>query len=110
MVVREWNRRGKEEGLWEPVCIQEMIEEQAVRQEQRIAVVCAGEELSYEELNGRANQLAWYLRKLGVGREMRVGICLERSVEMVVAVLGVLKAGGAYVPLEPSYPAERLGY
>ena len=110
MVVTEWNRSGKEEARWEPVCIQQMIEEQAARQGERSAVVCAGQELSYEELNGRANQLAAYLRKLGVGREMRVGICLERSVEMVVAVLGVLKAGGAYVPLEPSYPAERLGY
>src|SRR5579859_832435 len=66
--------------------------------------------MSYEELNRRANQLGHYLRKLGVRPEMRVGICLERSFEMVVGLLGILKAGGAYLPLDPSYPPERLAY
>ena len=65
-------------------------------------------QLSYGELNERANQLAGYLRRLGVGLEDRVGLCLPRSMEMVVAMLGVLKAGAAYVPLDPQYPLERL--
>jgi len=69
-----------------------------------VAVVCGEEQLSYQEVNERANQLAHYLRGMGVGPEVRVGLCLERSAEMVVSLLGVLKAGGAYVPLEPSYP------
>jgi amino acid adenylation domain-containing protein len=73
-------------------------------------VVFEGQQLSYGELNRRANQLGRYLRKLGVGPEVRVGICLERSLEMVVAVLGVLKAGGAYVPLDPGLPSERLEF
>src|SRR5207248_11171983 len=63
-------------------------------------------ELNYRELNQRANQLAHYLKNLGVGPEVCVGICLGRSVEMIVSILGVLKAGGAYVPLEPDYPSE----
>src|SRR5207253_1764769 len=62
------------------------------------------------ELNRRANQLAHYLREAGVGPEVRVALCLERSLEMVIGLLGVLKAGGAYVPLDPSYPVERLSY
>jgi amino acid adenylation domain-containing protein len=111
VVVREWNQPGSEERAPAPAgCIQQMIEEQARLHGGQVAVACAGQELSYRELNGRANQLAAYLRKLGVGPEMRVGLCLERSVEMVVALLGVVKAGGAYVPLESSYPAERLAY
>ena len=69
-----------------------------------------GERLSYGELNRRANQLGHYLRKQGVGPEVRVGICVERSLEMVVGMLGILKAGGAYVPLDPEYPEERLEY
>ena len=68
-----------------------------------------GERLSYGELEARANRLARHLRRLGVGPEVRVGLCVERSAEMVVALLGILKAGGAYVPLDPSHPAERLG-
>src|SRR5205814_1222470 len=75
-----------------------------------VAVVYEGEEISYRELNQRANQLAHYLRKKGVGPEVLVGLCVERSVEMVVGLLGILKAGGAYVPLDPSYPAERLEF
>src|SRR5207248_134537 len=67
-------------------------------------------QLSYRELNKRANQLAHYLRCSGVGADVRVGICIERSLEMVIAVLGVLKAGGAYVPMDPAYPSERLSF
>src|SRR5262249_55571381 len=75
---------------------------------ERVAVVWEGGEISYGDLNRRANRVAHYLRKLGVGAEVRVGICVERSVEMVVGLLGILKAGGAYVPLDPEYPEERL--
>ena len=68
------------------------------------------QQLSYRELNNRANQLAHYLRKLGVGPEILVGICIDRSLEMIVALLGILKAGGAYLPLDPQYPKERLAF
>ena len=67
-------------------------------------------ELTYRELNARANQLAHYLRSVGIGPEVLVGLCLERSIEMVVGIVGIVKAGGAYVPLDPSYPVERLAF
>src|SRR2546429_1980057 len=73
-------------------------------------MICGGKQVSYQTLNQQANQLAHYLRKHRVGPEARVGLCMERSVEMVVGLLGILKAGGAYVPLDPSYPAERLTF
>jgi len=69
-----------------------------------------GQRLTYGELNRRSNQLAHYLREQGVRPDERVGICVERSIEMVVGLLGILKAGGPYVPLDPSYPSERLQY
>src|SRR5207249_1086050 len=69
-----------------------------------------GQPWSYRELHERANQLAHFLRKLGVGPEIPVGICMERNPQLVMAILGVLKAGGAYVPLDPNYPVERLKY
>ena len=75
----------------------------------RVAVVYEGEQISYRELNRRANQLGAYLRRMGVGPEVLVGVCLERGLEMMVGLLGVLKAGGAYLPLDPKYPLERLG-
>jgi amino acid adenylation domain-containing protein len=75
-----------------------------------IAVVDHDDSLTYQELNNKANQLAHYLRSMGVGRETLVGLCVERSIEMIVALLGILKAGGAYVPLDPGYPEERLKY
>jgi amino acid adenylation domain-containing protein len=74
------------------------------------ALSCEGVELSYGELNRRANRLAWRLRELGVGAEARVGLCVERSPELVVGVLGIVKAGGAYVPLDPAYPRQRLSW
>ena len=74
-------------------------------------MVCGEEEVSYGELNARANRLAHYLRGKGVGPEVMVGICVERSLEMVVGLLGILKAGGVYVPLDPGVPpAERLAF
>ncbi|HEX7518206.1 MAG TPA: amino acid adenylation domain-containing protein [Chthoniobacterales bacterium] len=88
--------------------IHKLFEEQARRTPMAVAVVFEGTQLSYEELNRRANQVARRLQKLDVGRDVPVGVCLDRSSEMVIAVLGVLKAGGAYVPLDPAYPAERL--
>ncbi len=90
--------------------IHELFEEQVERTPDSVAVVFEGEAVTYRELNRRANQLAHYLIGLGVGPEVLVGICLERSMKMVVAVLGVLKSGGAYIPLDPSYPRERLRF
>src|SRR6202023_3797994 len=90
--------------------VHELFEEQVQRTPQAVAVVYEGQSLTYAELNGRANQLARYLREKGVGADQLVGICVERSLEMVVGLLGVLKAGGAYVPLDPDYPPERLAY
>ena len=91
-------------------CLPALLEAQAERSPDATAVVYEEERLSYRELNARANQLAHYLRKLGVGREVLVGICMERSLEMMVGLLGILKAGGAYVPLDPAYPEERLAF
>jgi amino acid adenylation domain-containing protein len=91
-------------------CIHALFEAQAARTPQAVAAVYEGEALTYAELNARANQLAHLLRRRGVGPEVRVGICLDRGLEMVVSILAVLKAGGAYVPLDPAYPAERLAF
>jgi non-ribosomal peptide synthetase component F len=84
------------------------IEQQAARALQAIAVSCAGQSLSYGELNSRANQLAHKLIASGVGPDVRVGLAVERSLDMLVGLLAMLKAGGAYVPLDPTYPEERL--
>jgi non-ribosomal peptide synthetase component F len=86
----------------------ELIEEQVRRTPEAVAVSCEDQELSYQELNRRANQMARHLQALGVGPDVCVGLCLERSVEMVVGMLAILKAGGAYLPLDPEYPLERL--
>ncbi|MFQ5796950.1 MAG: condensation domain-containing protein, partial [Candidatus Bipolaricaulia bacterium] len=91
-------------------CLQELIETQVERTPEAIAVSMEGESLSYHELNSRANQLAHYLRNRGVRPEVRVAIYMERSLEMLVGLLGILKAGGAYVPLDPDYPRERLAF
>ena len=104
----EWN--ATERPYAADACVHELFEAQVDRTPVAVAVSYEGEQLSYGELNARANRLARHLRTLGVGPDVRVGVCLERSIELVVALLGVLKAGGAYVPLEPSYPAERLSY
>jgi len=91
-------------------CIHQLIEEQTDRAPEAVAISFEGEILSYGELDRRANQLAHYLRKRGVGPDVLVGICLERSPQIYVAILGVLKAGGAYVPLDPGYPRDRLQF
>jgi amino acid adenylation domain-containing protein/FkbM family methyltransferase len=106
-VMYEWNATHRE--YEREKCVHELFEEQAERAPEAVAAVFEDEVLSYGELNRRANQLAHYLRGLGVGPDARVGICLERSLEMVVGLLAMLKAGGAYVPLDAGYPAERLG-
>ncbi|NEQ64891.1 MAG: amino acid adenylation domain-containing protein [Symploca sp. SIO2D2] len=91
-------------------CIHQLFEEQVEKNHDAIAVVFENQQLTYKQLNQRANQLAHHLQSLGVGPEVLVGICVERSLEMVVGLLGILKAGGAYVPLDPNYPQERLSY
>ncbi|QKQ75236.1 non-ribosomal peptide synthetase [Nostoc sp. TCL240-02] len=91
-------------------CIHELFEEQVEKTPYAIAVVYEDESLTYQQLNLRANQLAHYLQTLGVGAEVLVGICVERSPLMLVGLLGILKAGGAYVPLDPAYPQERLAF
>src|SRR5499426_3257775 len=88
----------------------QLVEAQAARQPDALALVCAAQHLTYGALHRRANQLAHHLRHLGVGPDVLVGLCVERSVAMVVGLLGILKAGGAYVPLDPTYPAERLAW
>ncbi len=89
-------------------CIHQLFEVQAEQTPDAVAVVYEDQHLSYSELDRRANQLAHYLRKLNVGPEVLVGLCVERSLEIMVALLGILKAGGSYVPLDPGYPQERL--
>ena len=89
-------------------CLHERFEEQAARKPDSIAVVCEANKITYGELNQRANQLGHYLRELGIGPEHTVGLYLERSVDLVVAVLGILKAGGAYVPIDSTFPKERV--
>lgn len=91
-------------------CLHELLEIQAQKAPEAVAVVFEEQALTYKELDRRANQLANYLRGLGIACEDRTGICLERSLDMIVALLGTLKAGGAYVPLDPEYPAERIAY
>jgi amino acid adenylation domain-containing protein len=90
--------------------IHHLFEAQVERTPGAVAVVFENQQLTYQELNARANQLAHYLQNLGVGPEVLVGICLERSLDMIVGLLGILKAGGAYVPLDPAYPQQRLAF
>ena len=91
-------------------CIHEHFEAQVLRTPDATALIAQEQRVTYADLNRRANQLAHYLRKLGVGPEVLVGICMERSPEMLVGILGILKAGGAYVPLDPAYPKDRLAF
>ncbi|MBC7957202.1 MAG: AMP-binding protein, partial [Cytophagales bacterium] len=109
LLLRGWNETDRQ---WEagPCSVQGRFEAQVQRGPDAVAVVFEGQTLSYVQLDERANQLAHHLRELGVGPDVAVGLCVHRSLEMVVALLGILKAGGAYVPLDPSYPPERLAF
>ena len=106
-LLEEWNRTGR---AYAPETVDALFAAQAARTPDAVAVECGAERLSYAELERRAGGVAEALRSRGVGPESRVGICMERSAEMVAAVLGTLRAGGAYVPLDPSHPAERIAY
>ena len=107
-LLREWNDTALPAG--EVLCLHELFEIQAARAPEAIAVVDGDRRWTYRELDRRAGHLARHLRALGVGPEVRVGICLERSAEMIAGLLAILKAGGAYVPLDPGYPGERLAF
>lgn len=91
-------------------CVQQLIEEQAARTPEALAVIYQDTRLTYRELNERANQLAHALCQLGVKAETLVGLCMERSLEMIIGLVAILKAGGAYIPLDPTYPAERIAF
>lgn len=104
----EWNNTQTDHP--KNLCVHQLFEAQVEQTPDAIAVVFKDQQLTYRELNAQANQLAHYLRKHGVGPEVLVWICVERSLEMVIGILGILKAGGAYVPLDPVYPKERLTF
>ena len=104
----EWN--ATDVAYPQELCLHQLIEQQAERTPDAIAVVFGDSEITYRELNQRSNQLAHHLRQLGVTANSLVAICIDRSVEMMVGLLGILKAGGGYVPLDPAYPQERLAF
>lgn len=106
--LAEWNATRAEFPIQK--CVHELFQEQVERTPNAVALVFQDEELTYRELNRRADRLAEELRGLGVGPEVRVGLCVERSLEMMVSLLGILKAGGCYVPLDPTYPKDRLAF
>jgi amino acid adenylation domain-containing protein len=106
--LEEWNATDVK--FPREVAVHELVEMQAEKTPNHVAVVFDGRELTYGEMNRRANRVAYYLRGLGVGPEIIVGICMERSIEMLVGLLGILKSGGAYLPLDPQYPKERLAH
>ena len=106
-MLREWSA-GPDPGQGPDV--EDLITEQAEARPRAVAVVCAGDQLTYGQLNERSNQLARYLRKRGVRPEVPVGVCLERSIDQVIALVAILKAGGAYVPLDPEAPDARTQY
>ncbi len=104
----EWNQTQAE--YPQDKVIHQLFEEQVEKTPDAIAVIFEDKKLTYQQLNEKANQLGHYLQKLGVKPETLVGICVERSLEMIIGLLGILKAGGAYVPLDPQYPPERLNF
>ena len=108
MMLLDWNKTKRD--FPREKCLHELFELQVEKAPGRVAIIFGEERLSYRQLNERANQLGNHLRKLGVGPDALVGICVERSIEMVVGILGIMKAGGAYVPLDPAYPQERLNF
>jgi amino acid adenylation domain-containing protein len=107
-ILVEWNDTQRE--YPRDACIHELFQWQARRTPDAVALVFQDQHLTYRQLDQKANQLAHHLRKLGVGPDVLVAICLERSLEMIVGLLGILKAGGAYVPLDAMYPKERLAF
>jgi amino acid adenylation domain-containing protein len=107
-ILLDWNRTKRDYGANETVL--ELLGQQAKETPENPAVIFEGSLLSYRELHAAANQVAHLLKKLGVGPEIRVGVCMERSAQLVIALLGILKAGGAYVPMDQSYPPARLNY
>ncbi|WAH56505.1 amino acid adenylation domain-containing protein [Pseudomonas silvicola] len=107
-IVVDWNRTAQPYPAEQ--CVHQLVEAQAARTPDAVALVHGEQELTYQQLNGRANQLARHLRELGVGPDVLVGVALERGLDLVVSLLAILKAGGAYVPLDPAYPQERLAY
>ena len=107
-ILVEWNDTAAD--YRSDKCIHQLFEEQVARIPEAIAVITAPQAVTYHELNTRANQLAHYLQAQGVGPDVLVAICIERSIEMMVGLLGILKAGGVYMPLDPSLPAERLQF
>ncbi|MEE8583766.1 MAG: non-ribosomal peptide synthetase, partial [Acidobacteriota bacterium] len=107
-IVEEWNQTARE--FPGPVGVHEMVQAQAQRIPDRIAAACNGMQLSYRQLNRCANRLAHHLKGLQVGPESLVGLCMSRSLELAISLLGSLKAGAAYLPLDPGYPAQRLAY
>jgi len=106
-IPEEWN---KTETEIRNCCIHQLFAEQASRTPDSVAVTCGNNSLTYRQLDTKTNQLANHLISLGVGPDILVGVCVERSIEMIIGILGILKAGGAYVPLDPEYPQERLEY
>ena len=109
-LLEEWNPRPEVREGGDGEKLHRRFEAQVKRTPGAVAVTCEGHELTYAELDGRANQLCRRLRELGVRADTLVGLCAERSLDLVVGILGILKAGGAYVPLDPSYPRDRLTF
>ncbi|MBW4636041.1 MAG: amino acid adenylation domain-containing protein [Iphinoe sp. HA4291-MV1] len=107
-ILVEWNKTQAD--YPKQLCIHQLFEQQVERTPDAVALVFEDQQLTYSELNTKANQLAHYLLSLGVGPEVLVGLCVERSIDMVVGVLGILKAGGAYLPVDPAYPRDRLAF
>jgi amino acid adenylation domain-containing protein len=107
-VIGEWSQPALRFPADETIL--ELLHSQAQKSPEHQAVICEGKAWSYRELHQRANQLAYFLKRLGAGPEVPVGICMERNLQLAVALLGILKAGAAYVPLDPNYPPERLKY
>jgi surfactin family lipopeptide synthetase A len=106
-ILVEWNDSSK---LYQPRLVHELFEAQAEKTPHALAVKCGAEQRTFDQLNERADQLADHLRTLGAGADIPVALCVERSVEMIVGMLGILKSGAAYVPLDPTYPAERVAF
>ncbi|MBG1265933.1 non-ribosomal peptide synthetase [Nostoc sp. WHI] len=104
----EWNNTQANYPL--DKCIHQLFEEQVENTPNAVAVVFENQQLTYRQLNTRANQLAHYLKSLGIGTDVLVGLCVERSLDTIIGILGIVKAGGAYVPLDPEYPQERLSF